>query len=273
VPSEAARGCGASGASVASADAGWFADDGFWTDYAPLLFGGERWAEAPAVVDAVLALAGTPPGSPVLDLCCGPGRHALEFAARGYPVVGVDITAPYLAAAADSARAMGLAAEFIHADARSWSRPGAFALAVNLFTSFGYFDTKAEDEAMLARLAESLAPGGTLVMELVGKETAARDFIEGEWFERDGKLVMTEFSVVGAWEGLRNRWVIVDDQRAGGARRIDRSWVQRLYAGTELRESLVRSGFASVSLFGSYAGAPYDQHAERLVAVAKTPLT
>jgi SAM-dependent methyltransferase len=247
-------------------DAGWFADDGFWTDYAPLLFGGERWAEAPAVVDAVLALSGTPAHAPVLDLCCGPGRHALEFASRGHPVVGVDITEPYLAAARDSATSMNLAAEFIHADARTWSRPGAFALAVNLFTSFGYFETRAEDQAMLARLSESLVPGGALVMDLVGKETAARDFIEGEWFERDGKLVLTEFQVVGAWEGLRNRWVIVD-----GKRRVDRSWVQRLYAGTELRDALLGAGFASVDLYGSWAGAPYDQKAERLVAVARTP--
>lgn len=245
---------------------GWFADDGFWTDYAPLLFGGDRWSEAPAVVDAILALSGTPARAPVLDLCCGPGRHALEFAARGHPVVGVDITEPYLVAARDSAASMGLAAEFIHADARTWSRPHAFSLAVNLFTSFGYFETRAEDQSMLARLAESLIPGGVLVMDLVGKEIAARDFIEGEWFERDGKLVLTEFQVVGAWEGLRNRWVIVD-----GKRRVDRAWVQRLYAGTELRDSLRGAGFAAVDLFGTWAGAPYDQKAERLVAVARTP--
>jgi len=246
------------------ADSGWFADDGFWTDYAPLLFGGERWAEASSVVDSILALAGTPAGAPVLDLCCGPGRHALEFAAKGHPVVGVDITEPYIAAARESAEALGLGAEFICADARRWSRPGAFSLAVNLFTSFGYFETKAEDEAMLARVAESLAPGGILAMELVGKETAVRDFTEGEWFERDGKLVLTEFEVVGAWEGLRNRWIVVD-----GTERVDRSWVQRLYSATELRESLERAGFATVRLFGSYSGAPYDQNAERLLAIAE----
>jgi len=244
---------------------GWFGDDGFWTDYAPLLFGGERWAEAPAVVDAVLALSGAEPGSPVLDMCCGPGRHALEFASRGHPVVGVDITEPYLEAARDSAEAMGLTAEFVRGDARSWCRPGAFSLAVNLYTSFGYFDSKAEDEAMLARLAASLAPGGALVMEMVGKETAARDFNDGEWFERDGRLVLTEFTVVGAWEGLRNRWVFVD----ADGRRVDRSWVQRLYSATELRDSLLRSGFSSAEAYGSWAGAPYDQSAERLIAVAR----
>ncbi len=242
----------------------WFADDAFWTDYAPLLFGGDRWAEVPAVVDSILALSGAAPGSAVLDMCCGPGRHALEFAARGHSVVGVDITGPYIVAARDSARAMELPAEFIQADARRWSRPAAFALAVNLFTSFGYFETKAEDSLMLERIRESLAPGGALVMDLVGKETAARDYIEGEWFERDGRLILTEFTVVGAWEGLRNRWVLVD-----GDRRVDRSWVQRLYAATELRDSLEAAGFASVDVFGTWAGDPYGASAERLIAVAR----
>ena len=218
-----------SGGPDREAGANSFADDGFWTDYAPLLFDGAHWRGA-AVVDAIQNLSGVAPGAAVLDMCCGTGRHALEFAARGFRVTGVDITAPYVQAARDSADAMGLSVEFIQADARAWCRPGAFGLAVNLFTSFGYFPTKAEDELMLARIADSLAPGGALVVEVVGKETAARDFIDGEWFERDGRLVLTEFQVVGAWEGLRNRWVVVD-----GERRIDHSSVQRLYSGTGFR--------------------------------------
>lgn len=242
----------------------WFADEGFWTDYAPLLFDGAHWAEAAVVVEAIQELTGVTAGSAVLDMCCGTGRHALEFAARGFRVTGVDITEPYLRAARESAEAMDLSAEFIQGDARSWCRAGSFDLAVNLFTSFGYFPTKAEDELMLARMADSLVPGGVLVVEVIGKETAARDFIDGEWFERDGRLVLTEFKVVGAWEGLRNRWIVVD-----GTRRVDHSWVQRLYSGTELRDSMLRSGFASVELFGTYAGAPYDDKAERLVAVGR----
>ena len=35
-------------------------------------------------------------------------------------------------------------------------------------------------------------------------------FTEGEWFERAGKIVLTDFSVEGAWEGLRSRWILID---------------------------------------------------------------
>lgn len=206
------------------------------------------------------------PGAAILDLCCGPGRHALELASRGYRVTGVDITEPFLGAARDSAAAMGVELELIRADARSWTRPGAFDLALNLFTSFGYFDTRKEDEAILGAALRSLAPGGAIVLELNGKEIAARDFVAGESFEREGLAVTTEFSVVGPWEGLRARW-IVDD----GRRKVDRSWVQRLYSGTELRDSLLSAGFAEVSLYGSWLAAPYDHAADTLIAVARAP--
>lgn len=244
-------------------DEDWFADDAFWAAYAPLMFDSGRWAEVPAVVDGILSLSGARPACSVLDSCCGPGRHALEFARRDFRVTGVDITGPYLEAARDSAVAEGLAAEFVQADARIFERPETFSLALNLFTSFGYFATPEEDQLMISRLYTSLAPAGTLVMELAGKETAARNYIEGEWFERDGKTVLTEFTVEGAWEGLRNRWIILD-----GHKRIDRSWVQRLYAGTELRALLLDTGFKKVELFGSFDGQPYGPKARTLVAVA-----
>lgn len=244
----------------------WFEDEGFWNVFAPLMFDEKRWAETPAVVDAVERLAGTRPENSVLDSCCGPGRHSLEFARRGYRVTGVDITASYLDAARESARDEGVEIEFLREDLRNFARPGAFDLCVNLFNSFGYFSDPAQDETMMRNLCRSLRPGGRLVLEMVGKETAVRDFIEGEWFERDGWTVLTEFSVVGAWEGLRNRWVLLR-----GSERVDRSFVQRLYSGTEMMALLARAGFGNIRILGSLEGIPYDRGAKSLVAVAERP--
>lgn len=249
---------------MSGAGGAWFEDEAFWTAYAPLMFGEDRWAEAPAAVAAVERLAGLRPGDAVLDACCGPGRHSLELASRGYRVTGVDITAAYLEAARESAAAWGVAAEFVRADIRSFARSGAFDLAINLYTSFGYFESREEDVAALRNLCASLRPGGALVLETAGKETAARDFTEGEWFERGGWTVLTEFSVAGDWEGLRNRWILIR-----GSERVDRSFVLRLYSATELRSALLEAGFASAAMFGSLEGAPYDEKAGSLVALAR----
>jgi len=249
-------------------DGEWFEEAAFWERFAPVMFGEERWAEAPAVADGIAALTGVGPGteraSRVLDLCCGMGRISLEFAGRGYAVTGVDITASYLDAARESAAADGVELELVREDVRRFSRPASFGLALNLYTSFGYFDDPADD-ALLARIArESLVSGGAFVIETLGKELAVRDFTEGEWFERGGCTVLTEFSVADSWAALRSRWITIR-----GADRFERTFDQRLYSGTELRALLLAAGFSSVSLYGDWNGTPYDQNARVLIAVAR----
>jgi SAM-dependent methyltransferase len=233
------------------------------------MFDGKRWAEVPAVLDglgALLVAAGgraPGPGTRVLDSCCGPGRHSLELARRGCRVTGVDLTLPYLEAAPESAAGEGLEIEFVQADVRGFVRPRAFDLALNLFTSFGYFATEAEDLAYLSQLRASLAPGGFLALEVIGKETCARDLVEGEWFERDGILACTDYAIEGAWEYLVNRWIIVEE-----GRRFERSFRQRLYSAKELGWALARAGFAGSPRFhGGVDGRPYDGGASSLLVL------
>jgi SAM-dependent methyltransferase len=243
----------------------WFEDEEFWTAYAPIMFDEERWAEVPAAVDSIERLAALRPGASVLDACCGPGRHSLELAARGYRVTGIDITEAYLEAARESASGISGPgrASFVRADIRSFEARADYDLAINLYTSFGYFADPAEDLAALRRLRAALKDGGALVLETTGKETAARDFTAGESFERGGWGVRTEFSVVGHWEGLRNRWIL-----SRGSELVDRAFVLRLYAGTEMRATLLEAGFSSAAIFGGLDGSPYDQSAGSLVALA-----
>jgi SAM-dependent methyltransferase len=256
----------------------WFEDEQFWSLFAPLMFDEAHWAEVPAVVDGILRLAGLPSRGPgagaalpgeaplrVLDTCCGVGRHSLEFAGRGFAVTGIDITEPYLEAARDSASGGSSGAvEFLKADLRSFRRPAGFDLAVNLFRSFGYFDTPEEDFLALQNIAASLAPGGALVLDCLGKEVAVHEFIEGEWFERGGCTILTEFKVAGDWEGLVHRWILLKD-----GERYDYSFTMRLYSATEMRSLLLRAGFDSVEIHGNIEGAPYDEKATSLVAVAR----
>ena len=249
----------------------WFEDEEFWTEYAPIMFDEARWAEVPGVVDAIERLARPAPGASVLDACCGPGRHSLELASRGYRVTGIDITEAYLAAARESALAGAdgtrgareIEARFLRADIRDFVADEPFDLAINLYTSFGYFADPAEDLKALRRIRAALKAGAALVLETTGKETAARDFIHGESFERGGWEVRTEFEVVGAWEGLRNRWIL-----SRGREVVDRSFVLRLYSGSELKGSLLDAGFSEVCIMGGVDGSPYDQRASSLVALA-----
>jgi SAM-dependent methyltransferase len=265
---------------MSASQAEWFNDGEFWEQYAPIMFDDAHWQEVPEVADGVTRLArldlyrpgqgpglrpGTAEAGPrALDLCCGFGRISAELARRGFAVTGVDITESYLCAAREDAVYENLAIEYLKADARYFSRPGFFDLAVNLYISFGYFEDPADDRAVLRKVHESLRAGGACIIETLGKEIAVRDFVEAEWFERAGWTVLTEYEAVDSWARLKNRWILIKD-----GRRIEKTFTQRLYAASELRSLMHEAGFAAVELYGNWDERPYDHRAAKLIAVGR----
>lgn len=242
----------------------WHEQDGFW-ETVPI-FSEHSWENAPQQVTDVIALLGIEPGMAVLDLPCGVGRHSLELARRGFSVTGVDRTAAYLQTASEKAAGEGLELELIRADMREFSRPEHFDAALNLYTSFGYFEDPAEDCLVAQNLFRSLKPGGALVMEMMGKEVLARIFRPRDWQElTDGSFFLEHRKVSHDWTWMENRWILLrpDGQRSEFA--VE----HRIYDGSGLRSLLLDAGFASVQLYGGLAGEPYDTKASRLVAVAR----
>jgi SAM-dependent methyltransferase len=265
----------------------WFKDREFWERFAPIMFDDAHWAEVPAVADGITALArlslyradapaadrsggGAMGGPSCLDLCCGFGRVGLELARRGFFVTGVDITESYIQSAREDAAYDGTGsdggAEFILEDVRSFKREGAFDIAVNLYNSFGYFEDPRDDALALRNAFVSLKPGGTLMIETLGKETAVRDFIEGEWFERAGYYVLTGYEIIDSWSSLRNTWTLINAKTGD---RVQKTFTQRLYAASELRRLLLDSGFSAVEIYGDWDESPYDARAEKLIVIGR----
>ena len=244
----------------------WFENERFWQNYAPIMFDPQRWAEAPDVADYVCKIAGLSKGAKILDAGCGPGRISVELAARGLEVTGVDLIQSELDAAAESASAEGVDLELIKADLRTFKSDMKFDAAINLYTSFGYCDTIEEDVQILQSIYASLKDNGFFILENISREIAVQYFTEGEWFERAGKTVLTQFSVEGAWEGLRSKWILIDDKTG---ERMEHEFVQRLYSAVELRRLLVGIGFKSAEIYGDFDFSPYNEKAKTMVIVAR----
>lgn len=246
--------------------ADWFEDESFWDTIAPFLFGVVRDdARTEAEVDALTGLLGITPGTRVLDLPCGTGRHAVAWAERGHRVTGVDRSEAYLSLAKERAAARGAEVELVRADMREFVRPESFDLALNLFTSLGYFADPADDVRVLRNLLASLVPGGKAVIEMAGKELMARNLTARSWDELPGtdQFLLQEHALVPGMGAVENRWIWI-----GGAERREFRFTLRAYSGTELTRALTDAGFAAIELYGDCAGAPYDLTAKRLVAVA-----
>lgn len=247
-------------------NAKWFADETFWEWSFPLMFPARRWEQAAEEVQQVLALSGMEHGR-VLDLACGPGRHSVEFASRGFEVTGVDRSAFLLDHARRHAEARHVEVDWIEEDMRDFSRRSSFDLAISIFTSFGYFERPEENQAVLENVYASLEPGGTFVIHVLGRESLARRFIPTDFKELDGDRVLVQHrEVIDDWTRLRATWLLV---QGSTAERF--GFTVCIYSGSELRRMLEDAGFESVELHGSLDGRAYDLDAQRLVAVARKP--
>jgi SAM-dependent methyltransferase len=242
----------------------WHEDDSFWQTWGPLMFTPKRIADAVDEIDKVIKLLDIQPGSNILDLCCGIGRHSLELARRGYQVTGVDRTREYLDEARKQAKEESLDIEFVQGDMRSFSRPGAFDAAISMFTSFSFFEDPQEDKRVVENVFESLKTGGRFIIQMHGKETLAKIFTERNWNENkdDGVIVLYERKVSNNWSWMENRWIMLK-----GNERIENRLSHRLYAGSEIAALLRDCGFTRVDVYGDLEGNPYDHTARQLVTV------
>jgi len=241
-----------------------FFDDLYLRVYQPL----EAPEKVRREVDFIVKALNLPAGAKVLDLCCGQGRHSLELARRGFQVVGVDLSEALLYAARKRAESEGLSVTFLQCDMREIDFKDEFDAVINMFTSFGYLESEAEDEKVLGKVAQALKSGGKFLLDVVNRDRLVRDFQGREWHAADeGWLVLEERTFDHLSGRMETRWICV----ARDGVRYERLSSVRLYTASELRTMLERAGLEVTNLFGDYDGSPYSWDSQRLIIVACKP--
>ena len=241
----------------------WYELDSFWDELSDKLFTEDHWIRAEDEVNGVINLLGIQQGSKILDLCCGPGRHSIEFAKKGYSVTGVDRTSTYIKKAQEQATSSSVKIDFIIEDMRKFRKSNEFDVVLNLYTSFGYFANPDDDKLVLNNIFSSLKNDGKLLIEMMGKEILARIFLERNWYKKGEVIYLEEKKIEDGWGMISNKWILIDDNNTK-----EYSFRHRIYSGVELSMLLRDIGFKSVKLYGDLKGSPFDNTATRLVALA-----
>lgn len=206
-----------------------------------------------------------PEGARILDLCCGWGRHAVRLAQLGYRVTGLDLSAYHLRLAKAAARRAGVEVEWVHADMREIPRR-RFDAVINMFTSFGYFETEAEDQRVLDGVARALRPGGRFFIDTINHDFLMRVFRENDWQRRaDGAVTLERRRYDVRTGRIENEWTYI----AADGKRRRQSFSHRLYTYTELAAMLAKAGLTVRRAWGGLDGRELTMESPRTVLLAE----
>jgi ubiquinone/menaquinone biosynthesis C-methylase UbiE len=221
-------------------------------------------AEAKRDIHFAERAVGLTPGMLVLDLCCGPGRHSLPLARRGYRVVGLDYSESLLAIARREKNPEEPWPVYVRADARAVPfRDGVFDAALNFFTSFGYFD-HCENCGMLSSMARVLKPCGAFFIDYLNPPRLLAGLSPETVRERNGAIIV-EKRVLDPDTRRVEKTITI--RTCDGEREFRES--VRLYSLDEMRAMLGEAGLALDGVAGSMEGDPYGEASERMILWGK----
>ena len=230
----------------------------------------ENQAEVEATLDFLQRALGLQPGTGqrVLDQCCGIGSLTSPLAQRGFEVVGIDQSAPYIERAQ---RESAPGTEFHAADAVEFVADPPCHGGFNWWTSYGYAPTREQNQAMLAAAFQSLVPGARFALDTMNLAGVLRQFEETVTVVREtprGEITMTRKSRIDLARGrLLKHWTYATEGREISAH--DTSMM--LSMPHDLAADLESVGFEVESFFGSIDAEDLSIDDARCIVLARRP--
>jgi SAM-dependent methyltransferase len=218
--------------------------------------------EASGFVDELLKELQPAPGSQILDLGCGNGRHSKHLASKGFHVTGLDLASSSITIAKRS-EAPNL--RFSCHDMRAPFGNNCFNYVFNFFTSFGYFKTSAEDDKVISNMAQALKPGGTLVMDYINSSYAEKNLIPAETKETDG----VRYSIT-RWTDAQYFFKKIAIENTGSPAALEFTEQVKKFSLVELCDLMAKHNLHLEKVYGDYSLNEYNSNTSaRMILFAK----
>lgn len=196
----------------------------------------------------------------ILDVCCGEGRHLSALLKKGFDAWGVDFSGYLLKKAAVRRETSG---RILRADIRAIPFKNCFHVALNLFTSFGYFLDDEQNLTALKEMAVTLKPGGWLVVDHINRSFLQANLIRRSQERRQGYDIIQRRCI----QGKRVIKEITLTSRDGKVTELTEN--VRLFSLEEIKGFFTAAGIGDVCCWGSLEGEPFNQETPRMVIVGR----
>lgn len=240
----------------------WYAQ-WFDTPYYHALYADRDEREAAAFLERLLQELRLPAGARMLDVACGQGRHARVLATKGYEVTGIDLSERNIARARQQGHER---LAFFRHDMRQMLHVRYYDAVLNLFTSFGYFPSDAENSRALRNMALALRPKGKLVIDFLNAPVVIAGLVPEETLFRGGYEFFIRRKVLEGRRPVLLKEIVVRDGQ------ISHRFYERVvaYGRDDFLQWFSTCRLNLVGQFGNYRLEPFAaMHSPRLILVAE----
>ncbi len=197
----------------------------------------------------------------VIDICCGRGRHMVAFHDAGFSTLGVDLSMPLLQ---EAAHRPAMRHRLIQADVRSLPVTPSFDVAVNLFSSFGYFEDT-ENRRALREMVGALRPGGRLVLDHANRPALEAALTPFSRHEDEGTTIDQRRWIAGDRVNKRTTVRLADGTSHGFVESV------RLYRPDEMVALVREAGLDCIEQAGGFDGSPLTDRSSRMITTGVKP--
>jgi len=252
-------------------DTQWFRS-WFNSDYYRALYKHRDGKDAAKIISLLFKNIQLKKGSRVLDLACGNGRHSVFFARKGYETLGIDLSENLVAQARKMAAKIkspySSRLSFEIGDMRKLSHLNEFELVVNLFSSFGYFESDSENEMVIKSVSNSLKSGGYFLLDFLNAEYLKKNIVPITISGIEGNTVVQIRQIDNGF--VKKEILIIEKSPNGKTYKRDYNERIKLYSRDDFVRMFTANGLKIVNVFGDYEGTKFVRSkSERLVLLAR----
>lgn len=237
----------------------------FIVDLLPYTFEKEPLDEIKASVDKLIDFLHLSSKLSILEYPCLGGAFSMELARKRLNITACDCISESIDLGQLKGNEENLNVKWVHSPISLFNRKDEFHVILSLGYSFGIENTLENDRQLLSHFYSILAPGGKLILQLIGRDILEKYFQPRFWGEQEDGSFLLNLRNVNYEEGLLDEnYVFIKDN-------VIRKYHYRrkLYYPDQITSLLEQTGYKKIQILGDFDGRAYDDRANALLVVAE----